>query len=263
MAFLTCNIFSNALGKATNFNAILPQDCNKNTKVLFLLHGLSDDHTAWVRYTALEQMVRNYNLAVFMPDGSRMFYCNVGDGTRCLDYVSQELPDVITKMFNVSASRENTFIAGQSMGGYGAMKVALNFPERFSAAVSLSGSLRNQWMRQDFGPLHRFDFGPEDEYNGSINDIFAAAKNLANDATKPRPRLYMTCGTEDFLYADNIAFRDYLRTLGLKIDYRESPGAHTWEFWNAELPALLAWLMKDSPNGEDAATQTLRSFGNK
>ena len=109
--------------------------------LLYLLHGLSDDHTAWHRYTAVGRYAEKAGLAVVMPAVHRSFYTNEAHGHRYWDFVSEELPGVVHEFFRVTDRPEETFVAGLSMGGYGALKLALTHPERYAAAASLSGGL--------------------------------------------------------------------------------------------------------------------------
>jgi S-formylglutathione hydrolase FrmB len=109
--------------------------------VLYLLHGLSDDHTAWSRYTSIGRYAEAAGLAVVMPAVHRSFYANESAGHRYWDFVSEELPEVVRTFFQVSDRSEDTFVAGLSMGGYGAVRLALTFPGRYAAAASMSGAL--------------------------------------------------------------------------------------------------------------------------
>ena len=132
-------------------------------------------------------------------------------------------------------------MAGLSMGGYGAFKLALNFPERYAAAASLSGALD---LSGDWGSkqkeLFRLAFGSRFP-KGTESDLFHVAQKLVR-SRKPRPRLYQWCGTEDFLYADNLLFRNHARKIKLAVDYSEGPGSHTWDMWDQQIEKVLAWM---------------------
>src|SRR3712207_1096864 len=151
MAFLTCNAFSESLEMGVTLNVVLPQATESQIGVnasvtpgdlplLYLLHGLSDDHSAWLRYTSIERYAAEAGVAVVMPAVGRSFYANEAQGHRYWDYVSDELPRIIGDFFRVSTRPQDTFVAGLSMGGYGAMRLALTFPDRFAAAATLSRS---------------------------------------------------------------------------------------------------------------------------
>jgi enterochelin esterase-like enzyme len=106
-------------------------------RVLYLLHGHSDDHTAWQRWTSIERYVEGLNLAVVMPAGYLSFYTDMAYGPRYGQFISEEVPAVVHDLFPLSSEREDTFVAGLSMGGYGAFKLALTYPERFAAAAKM------------------------------------------------------------------------------------------------------------------------------
>ncbi|HUZ18351.1 MAG TPA: alpha/beta hydrolase-fold protein, partial [Spirochaetia bacterium] len=152
MALLECNFYSESLSLSTSMTVILPQNTTsqigmKNVaagsrhKTLYLLHGLSDDHTIWARRTSIERYVAPLGLAVIMPAVGRSFYTDMKHGGAYETFVADELPAIAGEFFPLSAKREDTYIAGLSMGGYGAFKLALNHPERYCAAASLSGVL--------------------------------------------------------------------------------------------------------------------------
>jgi S-formylglutathione hydrolase FrmB len=171
-------------------------------------------------------------------------------GPRYWTYVSEELPSVARALFPLSAAREDNFVAGLSMGGYGAFKLGLRCPERYAAAASLSGALNiahsarrgpREWVREK-----RMIFGSLGKLAGGEHDLLAQAEKLAA-SPGPRPRLYQWCGTEDFLYADNLLFRDHARKLGLDLTYEEGPGTHEWQYWDAQIQRVLAWMAPRRP----------------
>ena len=149
MAFLQIQFFSDVLNVASTVNVILPEanqgigikaaENAELPKVLYLLHGYSDDHSIWMRRTSIERYASRYRLAVVMPAVNHSFYTNEAQGEKYFDYVSQELPETVRTFFRVSSAPEDTYVAGLSMGGYGALKLALTYPERFRAAGSFSG----------------------------------------------------------------------------------------------------------------------------
>lgn len=210
-------------------------------KVLYLFHGLSDDHTIWQRWTSIERHVAALDLLVVMPNVNRSFYTNMVHGARYWDFVSEELPAVTRAFFPVSQRRDDTFVAGLSMGGYGAFKLALSRPDAFAAAGSFSGALVIETRNDD--PALARDwaaiFGGA-ELRGSEHDLIALARRAA--VGDQRPRLYQWCGTEDFLYQDNLAFRDAVQPLELEHTYEEGPGDHSWGYWDAAIVRFLEWL---------------------
>ena len=252
MALFHCNFFSTVLGLSVSMDVILPQPqpgarANGKLPVLWLLHGLSDDHTIWQRRTSIERYVEQMNLAVVMPAVDRSFYTDMAQGNRYWTYIAQELPALARSVCPLSAQREDTFVAGLSMGGYGAFKLALSYPARFAAAASLSGALHNfaedaaasadpTWtaeLERVFGDLTKFTGGP--------NDVYALATRIAK-VKMPSPKLFQCCGTEDFLYEGNLRFKAHAETLGLPLTYAEGPGEHVWGYWDVMIQRVLAWL---------------------
>jgi len=253
MALIHCDFFSEVLGLSVNMDVILPQatfsqigmqgkSFDDKHPTLYLLHGLSDDHTIWQRRTSIERYVAPLGIAVVMPAVHRSFYTDMHKGYRYWTFVSEELPAIARSFFPLSAKREDNFVAGLSMGGYGAFKLALRCPDKFAAAASLSGALDivsavKSRRVEEFEMI----FGDLDKVEGSENDLFYLAKKVA-ESDGPKPKLYQCCGTEDFLYASNVKFRDYARSLGLDLTYEEGPGTHEWGYWDMKIQSVLNWL---------------------
>ncbi|MBO4649427.1 MAG: esterase family protein [Lentisphaeria bacterium] len=255
MAFMECRFFSDSLGMSVTANVLLPQrtsaqiglkgaDDADGAPVLYLLHGLSDDESIWMRRTSIERYATQYGLAVVMPNGGRSYYADMFHGGKYWTYLSEELPNVMQSFFRFSTKREDTFAAGLSMGGYGAMKLALHCPERFAAAASLSGAL---------DPLHLLElmpsrkdefecmFGDLNRFPGSFNDLFAQAERCAREK-RVLPKLFLTCGTEDSLYSDTTRFRDHLQKLGIPFAYDECKGTHEWGLWDRKIQEVIRFL---------------------
>lgn len=208
--------------------------------MLYLLHGLSDDDTAWTRYTAIERYADDLGLAVVMPQVHRSFYADERHEARFWTFLSTELPEVVHSFFRVSTRREDTFVAGLSMGGYGAFKWALRHPERFAAAASLSGALDLAARQRDRGhePLMRRVFGDRPVAGG--DDDLLHLVGHADPAALPR--LYLCCGTDDRLYPDNLRFREACATRGVPLTVDFGPGDHVWSYWDTKIQDVLAWL---------------------
>jgi S-formylglutathione hydrolase FrmB len=245
MALIQCDFYSETLQLSTSMNAILPQPVRARYPVLYLLHGLSDDHTIWLRRTSIERYVDPLGLAVVMPAVHRSFYADMAHGNRYWTFVSQELPALARSFFPVSRRREDTFVAGLSMGGYGAFKLALSYPQRFAAAASLSGALDQAGDMDTAESAWRAEmenmYGDLGKFAGSPNDVMQLARRCAQ-SSEPKPRLYQCCGTEDFLYDQNLRFRDQALKLGLDLTYEEGPGEHEWGYWDRMIQRVLAWL---------------------
>jgi S-formylglutathione hydrolase FrmB len=243
MALLHTHFFSEVLGLQCTMDVLLPQKPSRPAlPVLWLLHGLSDDHSIWQRRTSIERYADGLDLAVLMPNVHRSFYTDMRHGLPYERFIADELPVIARHLFHLSARREETFVAGLSMGGYGAFKLALKYPGRYAAAASLSGALdmASRWDRGERIGEMELVYGGSPA--GTPNDLMFLARQLAADPAQPRPRLFQCCGTEDFLLDDNRAFRDQALGLGLDLVYREAPGNHTWAFWDTHIQQVLAWL---------------------
>jgi putative tributyrin esterase len=257
MALIHCDFFSNVLGLSSSICVILPEpkrdvdgkiieEPPAKYATLYLLHGMSDDHTIWQRRTSIERYAAQYKLAVVMPAVGRSSYTDMANGLRYFTYVTEELPVIARSLFPLSDKREDNFVAGLSMGGYGALKIAMTYPERYAAAASLSGALDMVALTQNKNPAwrkeHRNIFGPVKSLPGGPNDLYALAAKLADSKWKDIP-LYAWCGTEDFLYSNNTTFRDRMQELGLNFLYEEGPGEHEWGAWDQMIQRVLKWIM--------------------
>lgn len=258
MAFFDCHFFSDSLGVSASMYVILPQTAQKQIGMaasdrggkhptLYLLHGLSDDHTIWLRRTSIERYASAMGLAVVMPAVNRSFYTDMPNGHKYWEFVSEELPALAQSFFPLSARREDNFVAGLSMGGYGAMKLGLACHERFAAAASLSGVTDIRWpVEHHEGSEFRWLLGEPSGLEGTTADLFHLAKELAESGLEP-PKLFQCCGTEDFLYEQNIRFRDHCLSLGLPLTYEEEPGTHEWGYWDVKIRRVLEWLPLEEP----------------
>lgn len=258
MALMHTHFFSETLGLCCEMNVVIPQFTQAQIGLagrerandvghptLLLLHGMSDDHSIWLRRTSIERYASERGLAVVMPAVHRSYYTNQRNGYDYFTFIADEVPALARKFFRLSSRREDNFVAGLSMGGYGAFKIALTCPERYAAAASLSGAvdvvnIRTLTRVERNGEFTR-TFGSDDDFLGSENDLFALAERLAASA-KPRPALFQNCGDKDFLLAGNRRFRDHLRTVGLDCTYEEHPGEHEWGFWDVHIQRVLDWL---------------------
>jgi putative tributyrin esterase len=212
-------------------------------KVLYLLHGLSDDASAWQRYTTIEVAARQYGLVVVMPSVGRSFYADLPNGQKYFTYLTQELPQYLADVFGLAPRREDTFIAGCSMGGYGAFKAALLRPELYAAAASFSGFLSLAFIQAfpndprlpEFTSL----FGDLDQLSGSEHDPAVWLKQAAANPSA-LPRLYIACGRQEDVYPLSRLFYGACQSMGIGADYHEEDAGHDWTFWNAQVQRFLA-----------------------
>jgi putative tributyrin esterase len=254
MVHLRCDFFSEALSLSTSMTVLLPQRTTTQIgmagqipdgppPVLYLLHGLSDDDTTWLRRTSIERYAAPLGLAVVMPAVHRSFYTDQAYGGRYWTFLSEELPELVGSLFRISDRREDTFVAGLSMGGYGALKWALRQPERFAAAASLSGAadlqgVRSRRERPEDPRMFERIFG--DRGPGGGEDDLRWLLGRADTATLPP--FHICCGTEDELIEDNVALRDDLVAAGAKVTADFGPGEHDWAYWDDRIQDVLAWL---------------------
>jgi putative tributyrin esterase len=241
MAFCELKFFSPALQKATAADVILPEgDVKGPFATFYLLHGLSDDHTIWQRRTSIERYVQGLPLIVVMPDGGRGFYCDAKEGMAWETAIVRDLVSYVDKMFHTKANRAGRCIGGLSMGGYGAVKLALKYPELFSSAVSHSGALcfahrpltqENAWSREWIRVVGEDPVGGPD-------DNFALAEKLTPEQ---RPAVRIDCGTADFLLEDNRACHAHLEKIGYPHEYAEFPGALDWSYWDLHVQETIAF----------------------
>ena len=239
MALLRCDLFSQELQMATVIHVIIPDGVeNKNTPVVYLLHGLSDNSSSWMRLTSIERYAKRHNVAIIMPEVQRSFYADMKYGLNYFSYVSKELIQFAHTMFNLPTSRDKTFVAGLSMGGHGALKCGLTFPDQyagiaaFSSVCDIDDCMKNGITSAQSKELTAI-LG-----DGCIVPKTCDLYKIADDCTLS-PRILMTCGTSDSLYKQNVAFQTYLENKKMDITYREWVGDHTWEFWDTSIQMAL------------------------
>lgn len=252
MALIHANFYSETLGMERSMDVILPQVQNgigqdgkqtaEKVPVLYLLHGASDDQTIWQRRTSIERYAVAKGLAVVLPCTDLGFYTDMKYGYDFYQFFSKELPRVVHEFFPmISEKREDTFMAGLSMGGFGAFKLAINCPEQYSYAASLSGYLDPVLGLEQLGERFLGNvMGTKEELVHSINDLpWRLEEQLS--AKAELPKFYMCCGTEDFLYDINVHFRDQFKDR-VALTYLEEPGTHEWGFWDRNIQRILDWL---------------------
>ncbi len=252
MAFFEMSYQSDALRMGVTVNVVLPEGAKhgEKYKTLYLLHGLSDDHTTWMRRTAIERYAGDRGIAVVMPGVGRSWYTDTATGANYLTFVAKELPEVCRGFFRgMSDLREDNLIAGLSMGGYGAFKAALTYPECFGGAASLSGTLdiadvsRNRPMDEWRG-IFGFDMKSHGELKGTQHDLFALADEC-RAAGKPFPAMYIWCGEQDRGHEYSERFSQMLTDYGVPHLYESSEGDHSWRWWDKHIQSALDYLLKN------------------
>ncbi|MCI6421122.1 MAG: alpha/beta hydrolase [Blautia sp.] len=263
MAYLNVEFFSDVLKMSMTMGVILPQKTDWQIgmkgcagdgkyKTMYLLHGMSDDQSIWMRRTSIERYVSELGIAVVMPTTHLGWYTNTTYGLKYWDFISKELPAICRQFFpNMSDKKEDTLAAGLSMGGYGAWKLALGANDTFGAAASLSGAidmathLVEKEAEEDDTEKAFWTgvFGSPEQMKGSENDLWALAAKLKKEE-KTLPRLFAWCGKQDFLYKDNVRTWEYMKKLGYPLEFHESDGDHQWCYWDEQIQNVLKWWLE-------------------
>lgn len=239
MALFRCDFLSKELGMQTSANVTIPDGgAPVNQKpVVFLLHGLSDNHSNWIRRTAAERYADERDCVLIMPEAQRSFYLDMKYGLNYFSYISKELPLISHKFFNTTLKPEKTYIAGLSMGGYGSMKCGFTYPKRYAAIATFSSACDIERCSQTL-----FNGGLKKEAVSLFGEELKIPKNcdlklLAKkaDASPIKPRVLMTCGLSDVLLDVNHDLREHLKTLNFDYKYEEWEGGHNWKFWDESL----------------------------
>ncbi len=244
--YTTIDFKSDALKAKAPINIILPVGYERSVRrypVLLLMHGLTGHYGDWVTNTNLVQYARKYPLIIVMPEGGDGWYTNgVTPNTNWEDYIIKEVIPYVNAHYRTLPETRSWTVAGLSMGGYGAMKFALKYPGMFAVAASMSGALAlPEWKDAKLGDwealrnsIHTI-YGPEGGPAHAANSLPV----LLDAAKGPLPFLYLDCGTEDGLLADNRAFADLLQSKKIPHEYRERPGIHDWIEWDHQVQEVL------------------------
>ncbi len=259
MAVMNVTYMSYCLKRNVDFKVILPIEDTKNFdpnpkgkpekfKTVYLLHGYSGSSWDWLYGSRIAKIARDRNLAIVMPSGENSFYIDHEEAELYFGtYVGKELVEVTRKMFPLSKKREDTMIAGLSMGGFGSMLVGSRFSETFGAITSLSGGFvlydlkqGSEVLRMPQKALERM-LGDLTTIVGSERDPQAMAQKAVKNNTMPP--VYMACGTEDFVYANNVQMKKDLEAMGASVTWVEAAGAHEWTFWDQYIEMAIDWFL--------------------
>lgn len=267
MGKFTCNFISYTLNRTVDITVVVPTptipesmgmgmkagEKPKHTPkekypVLYLLHGMGNNHATWTGYTNVEFFAEERNMAVVMISAENKSYVNHPSGDKFYDFINKELPDFVCGMFPISERSEDTYIAGLSMGGFGTLVHALNNPDRFAAFGAFSAAI-------SLNPAALSNMG-----DGGASDSEALAAKVMTDKPNPQfdpnsladkiheegrkfPKCYIACGAKDFLYEANQQFRDKLIGYGADVTWFETPNhGHEWRFWNLVVEQFLDWM---------------------
>ena len=249
-------VHSPALNRTMKYRVLVPQGYDTSQRrypVLYLLHGLTGNYTDWSTRTNIAEYTRTLPLIVVMPDGGNSWYTNAADGGgKFEDYIVTDLPaDVVVKYRTVN-SRYGRAIAGLSMGGYGALKLALKRPAQYAVVGSFSGAfgatVEGRYDRMiestKAEPLARI-FGPPGSDTRQQSDVLALAAALKAPGA---PYLYIDCGTSDTLISENREVVAAIHKAGAAYEYHEIAGGHSWDYWDRRVREFLTVLMKKLAN---------------
>lgn len=247
MALFQIRKYSKCLKRTISFLIIIPNDlteekkCNnpyylKNTKTLYLLHGIECDSYEWLLRSPIYELSQKYNLAIVLPAGENSFYIDHNSvDEKYSQFISEEIWGYVNQTFNISLKREDTFIGGFSMGGFGAIYNGFKYCQNFSKIIALAPALN----------LDDFNTSGYSCFKDNCND-FDEVIQSALDENKELPKLFIVCGNEDVLINSNREFVKFLKDKNIECEYEESRGGHHFDFWNKYIGSMIKWLI-----GED------------
>ena len=270
MSRIELSYLSPALGYRTTVTALIPSidwiEMMRGVKAesfygrtfpsLWLLHGTSGDNDCWTRFTRIESWAEKYGIAVFMPDCRLSAFSDMDKGPAFYTFVSEELPAFCRRMFPIRQGRAHNFIGGLSMGGYGALKIGLRNPDRYSLILNLSGGVDRlahveRTIQQDKQTgLHnltamRATFGDLSKVQGGIHDVFALAEDLARSG-RSKPKIFTSVGTQDPHWDENVRLRTHLIKNDYDVHWEQGPYIHDWTNWNHYIELALEWVARQS-----------------
>jgi S-formylglutathione hydrolase FrmB len=259
MATLTATFQSHELMRKVSFTAVIPtstkslydpepiEETSGPLKTLYLLHGWDGNHEDWIQNTRIVKWATEYNIAVIMPSGENSFYVDHPNEDNYGKFIGEELIRETRRLFPLSEKREDTFIGGLSMGGYGALRNGFAYPNVFSKVIALSSRI---FQKDD--PFH--DLSEDNPINRRVWHLLGSKSYSAVtddldiykliEGCMDKPELFMACGTEDFLIEENRALHTWLNDQGLDHDYMEAPGEHNWDFWSKSMQKALPWALE-------------------
>lgn len=254
MAWISCDFLSKTLNMPVEAEILVPQPDGKRMlktkdyKVIVLLHGANGDRTEWLLKSPIADLVSTQPILVFMPSVKNSFYVNMANGYRYMDYITKEIPEFIKAHFPVSKNREDWLIAGESMGGYGAMLCGLCAAEQFGNIASFSGTMDIMDERLRY-PMFQMElaFGEDWEKTGkSDHNLFLLCRKVADLLEREkRPNIFLNCGKQDYLHKMNV---DYYNTIKDHFDvwFTDGDGMHDFTYWNERLKEMIPWFLGKS-----------------
>ncbi|MBQ6559955.1 MAG: acetylesterase [Erysipelotrichaceae bacterium] len=227
----------------------------RKAKTIILLHGYSGDCTDWLYNSNAADFCLKYNLNVVMPSGGLDFYLDKkATGHHYCEFIGEDLVSYLRDTFNIALSKEDTLIGGLSMGGFGSLHTGLTYPETFGGIMALSSALiiyhlkdmkpdmkdpvmaNYEYYVNAFGDL---DKAEQSDQNPEVLYLKNKEKGITN------PKIFMACGTEDFLLEPNHRMRDFFQDQKADFTYVEGPGIHDWNFWTPHAYKGIEYLLNE------------------
>lgn len=261
MAYGNLIFFSKSLVRSVDLKVVVPTDVDSGDndnfkrpmKLLILLHGYTGSCGDWLLNAKVVELANQYNLCVAMPSGENSFYLDGPEtGRKYGTFVGEEIPAFLRKTFNISDKKEDLFIGGFSMGGFGALHVGIKFADNFGGLFAFSSALIVHGIAgmkdgEDNGvantEYYKLMFGDLDKVEESDNNPEELIKQR-KIAGKEMPKIYMACGTEDFLLEPNRLFKKFLQDNEVEFEYVEDSGVHDFNFWARFLEPATKYLLE-------------------
>ena len=260
----TVQFKSNLVGKVLPYSVVLPpryassQTRNRFYPVLYLLHGLSGHYSNWLSKTKLADYAAAYEMIIVTPEGNDGWYTDSASvsADKYETYILQELIPDVESRFHASKLREGRAVAGLSMGGYGALKFGVKYPDKFIFAASMSGAL-DAAARSDGDPRFAWEylrtsimqtFGAPGSQTRADNDLHKLVRLIPAKRLVSLPFLYLDCGTEDGFLATNRELATILLEQKIPHEFRQLPGKHGWEYWDAQVQEVLKIAARKMPS---------------
>lgn len=246
MALIRCDFHSASLDMSTSMVLLLPEDRpSSKVPVVYLLHGLSDNCTGWTRYTSVERYARSYGIALVMPEVQRSFYADMALGLPYFEFLTEDLPKTLSNLF--SLSRDDCYMMGLSMGGYGAMKCVLTYPERYKGAAAFSSVAGIKAAFSEASGKRKAEFSAI--FGSEVPDDADLYKLLEKADPSALPPFLMTCGDADTRLCQNKAFYNSLKEKGVPCRFLSWEGAHEWAFWDKSVSIAFDYFFKERRDG--------------
>ena len=258
--FETIQFRSKLTGKTLPYNVLLPvgyaapESRTQTFPVFYLLHGLTGHYHDWLSKTKLKEYAAQYRIIIITPEGNDGWYTDAAlvAEDKYESYILQELIPDVEQRFRAIKGREGRAIAGLSMGGYGALKFGIKYPDKFIFAASMSGALdaatrADEYGRADWAAIRisiRQTFGAADSPVRAANDLHKLVRNLSAQRLAELPFLYLDCGTEDRLIKANREIAEILLERKIPHEFRQLPGKHDWVYWDSQVQEVLKLMQR-------------------